>query len=49
MQIAKKFNIELPAESVQELDQKPAASGDINGAIHRAKLAILAVNRSQRK
>lgn len=47
--IAKKFNIKLPAESVQELDQKPAASGDINGAIRRAKLAILAVNRSQRK
>jgi HK97 family phage prohead protease len=49
MQIAKKFNIQLPVESVQELDQKPAASGDINGAIRRAKLAILAVNRSQRK
>jgi hypothetical protein len=49
MQLMKQYGIELPVEPVRVLDQEAAASGDVESAIRRAKLAILAVNRSLRK
>jgi len=49
MQIAKHFNIELPVEPVQALNQNVAVSGEVKAAIRRANLAVLAVNRSIRK